>query len=102
MIDLKDTNRVVEIFSEGHKSFPATFVKSIIEEMTEIGYELDEIGVQPIRGMSFTNIGQVPMQLGEVYGIYVKENDLQGITNQAEMSQDMFRTLSLIIQIKYA
>lgn len=102
MIDLKDTNRVVEIFSEGHKSFPATFVKSIIEEMTEIGYELDDIGVQPIRGMSFTNIGQAPVQLGEVYGIYVKESDLQGKTNQAEMSQGMFRTLSLIIQIKYA
>ncbi len=102
MLNLKDTNRVVEILREGYNRFGSIFHESIIGEMGEIGYELDDIGVKPIRGVSFTGIAPVPVKLDEIFGIYVKESDLGDITSQPEMSQGMFRALSLIIQIKYA
>ncbi len=100
--EMKDTNRVIEIFNQGNKTFPGIFLKSIIEEMGEIGYELDEIGVKPLKAMGITPITPIPVAVGEVYGIYIKESELSDITSQSEISQGMFRALSLIIQIKYA
>ncbi|KAF0249339.1 MAG: hypothetical protein FD167_1256, partial [bacterium] len=38
---------------------------------------------------------------GEIVGLYVKEKDLLGITDQGSMSQGMFRVLSLLTQVNY-
>jgi AAA15 family ATPase/GTPase len=37
-----------------------------------------------------------------VFGLCVQENDLGDITYQTEMSQGMFRALSLLVQLNYA
>ncbi len=92
----KNTQMVVAIFIEGQKRFSTQFTDSIIQDMKEIGYELTEIGTAPPTSILF---GGVP---GEVVGLYVKEADLSGRTDQIEMSQGMFRALSLITQINYS
>jgi len=96
IIDPKDTNSVVNIFKAGKDQFGDEFTNSIIKDMSEIGYDLDDIGVTPVVKVT------IPTAAGEAFGIYVKERDLGDITNQQNMSQGMFRALSLITQLTYS
>jgi len=84
---------VVDTFINGRTRFESRFVKSIIKDMREIGYELTDVFTAPPFGM------EVPIEL---LAIHVKEADLPASTSQNEMSQGMFRALSLIIRVTYA
>ncbi len=97
VLDPKNTNLVVEIFMEGKKRYPDKFVKKILNDMNTIGYSLNEIGLRTPEGISIR--GDLPP---EPVGLYVKENDLSCRTDQTDMSQGMFRALSLIIQFHYS
>jgi energy-coupling factor transporter ATP-binding protein EcfA2 len=90
----KMTEMVVPTFLEGQKRFPAQFVKCIIRDMHSIGYELTNVFVAPPFGL-----GGMPKA---VLAIHAKEADLHASTSQNDMSQGMFRALSLIIHINYA
>ena len=50
----------------------------------ELDYDLEEVGVQPPVSI------RVPGLPGELMGLYVKERDLSGVTDQFSMSQGMF------------
>ena len=71
--------------------------------MTKIGYKLSEIGTQV---PSFVNpdilSANSPNNLPQFLYLYIKEEDLKSVTEQSEMSQGMFRALSLFIQINYS
>ncbi len=97
-INLKDTGNVVAILRKGNEDFPGRFYESIIRDMGEIGYGLDEIGVKVQSEISVDG----PVRPGELSGVYVKETDLNDITEQMPMSQGMFRALSLVTQITYS
>jgi energy-coupling factor transporter ATP-binding protein EcfA2 len=88
-IDFKNTNKVTEVFYKGNKnkSIP-NFEKIIIEDMQQIGYPISKIDTK--------------LKLIPAFGITVQECDLQDITDQIEMSQGMFRDLSLLIQLNYS
>jgi ABC-type lipoprotein export system ATPase subunit len=90
----KMTEMVVATFLEGQKRFPNNFVRSIIKDMQSIGYELTDVFTAPPFGL-----GGVPKA---VLAIHVKEADLRASTSQNDMSQGMFRALSLIIHVTYA
>lgn len=96
-VDYKDPNRVLAIFKGGEKEFGDRFKESIKSDMNTIGYPLDEIGLRPLTSIIVR--GDFP---GELVGLYVKESALQGITDQSDMSQGMFRAFSLIIQLNYS
>ncbi len=95
-LNAKNTNMVVGMFIEGKKAFSNEFTDSIRQDMGAIGYELLEIGAAPPVSIVFE---PAP---GEVLGLYVNEADLNGMTDQNDMSQGMFRALSLIIQVTYS
>jgi energy-coupling factor transporter ATP-binding protein EcfA2 len=98
-LNLKDQGKVVAIFRKGEKEFGVRFTDPIRQDMGSIGYELNEIGTAiPADFVVDSNI-LIP---GEIVGLYVQESDLSGKTYQNEMSQGMFRALSLIIQITYS
>ncbi len=98
-LNLKDQGKVVAIFRKGEKEFGGRFTDPIMQDMGSIGYELNEIGTAiPADLVVDSNI---PIS-GEVVGLYVQEADLKGRTGQNDMSQGMFRTLSLIIQTTYS
>jgi hypothetical protein len=90
----KTTEMVVATFLEGKKQFPTRFKKSIIQGMQSIGYELTDVFTAPPFGL-----GIMPKA---VLSIHAKEVDLHASTSQNDMSQGMFRALSLIIHITYA
>lgn len=99
--ELKSYNSVVSIFQVGKQQIGDEFIQAIISDMKKIGYNLSEIGTKvpsAIEGeISLDdNIDNLPEF------IYVKEESLEFVTEQSEISQGMFRALSLLIQINYS
>ncbi|MGL5779277.1 AAA family ATPase [Cetobacterium sp.] len=84
---LKETDKVVKNYIKAKQKYEMLDEK-IKEDLRTINYSIDNIGVE--KG---TN------NQGEVRVLFVKESDLRGKTYQFEMSQGMFRALSIIIQL---
>ena len=59
--------------------------------MKKVGYHLTDIKPSPLKNIHVNG-----------YGLAVKEDGLNDYTDQQEMSQGMFRALSIIIQIEYS
>lgn len=95
-IDLKDFKNTTRIFIKGRKKYHNHFVNNLKEDMRKIGYNLDEIMVGKPEGLIFAGPFDNPK------GILVKESDLEGKTDQSDMSQGMFRALSLLAQLNYS
>ena len=93
----KDTSKVIQVYRRGSKECGETFKKSILEDMAAIDFPLNDIGIA-----APTSIILAPPFAGEVVCLFVKEKDLKGVTEQPDMSQGMFRALSLIIQLNYS
>lgn len=98
ILNLKDTNLVVKIFSKGEERFGKEFKESIICDMEKLGYEIDYIDLGTPKGLKF--IGPALFPSPQVF--ILKESDLPGLTEQNELSQGMFRAFSLIIQLNYS
>ncbi|NJK76543.1 MAG: ATP-binding protein [Microcoleus sp. SU_5_6] len=101
--ELKSYNSVVSIFQVGKQEIGDKFIQSIITDMKEIGYNLSEIGTKipsAVERKLSTENALDGDSLPEF--IYVKEEDLNFITEQPDISQGMFRALSLLIQINYS
>jgi AAA15 family ATPase/GTPase len=96
-IDLKDTDKVVDIFISGQKKLGESFLKAIKLDMLSIGYNISEIETKT--PSVFELLDEIPINL---QCMYVQESDLKAKTEQALMSQGMFRALSLIIQVNYS
>lgn len=90
-INLKDDDEATRIFVKAKHQFPDSFIKIILDDMKAISYNLKEIDASPLKNLPVFG-----------YGLNVQEADLAEITNQVEMSQGMFRALSLLIQLNYA
>lgn len=95
-LNMKDTNKVIGFYKKGEEKYGDLFTKAILSEMALIGYACEEIGVAPIPGAVVQGIPATNIE-----GIYVKEMDLHERTYQQEISQGMFRALSLIIQLNF-
>ncbi|MCH2207645.1 MAG: ATP-binding protein [Lentisphaerales bacterium] len=93
-IDLRKTDRVVELFRKGFEQYGQIFVSSIISSMQKVSYELEDIDVFYSEKMKFRHPSEIPPAV-----LRVKEKDLKCYTYQTDMSQGMFRALSLIIQL---
>jgi len=94
--DTRDENLVVHIFMHGEKEFGPEFNKRIVAGMAKVGYHIEELSADAPERIQVAPFGQHP------YWLSVKEQDLPGETSQGEMSQGMFRCLSLIIQLVYS
>lgn len=89
-VDLKVGDETTEIFIRGVKEIP-NFESSLRDDMSRISYSLSEISAGKIKNMP------IP-----VYGLNVRETDLEDVTDQRTMSQGMFRAFSLLIQLNYS
>lgn len=77
---------VLTMFYSGKQLFGKNFTNKIINDMQILDY--------PILGIDIS-------QSKNGFGICVREEDINGDTNQLEMSQGMFRALAFIIQLTY-
>jgi energy-coupling factor transporter ATP-binding protein EcfA2 len=94
-VDERDPNAVVGIFRDAEKKFGEEFKNAIKSDMNRIGYNIEDVGIAMPISINLEGLPGVPMAL------FVKENDLPGITDQIGMSQGMFRVLSLLIHVNY-
>ena len=94
--DPRETHQVIKIFLRGKKELGKPYIESIKKDFGQIQYNIEEVGVKK------PTVLYVPTDIkGEPVVLYVKETNLPGITEQFNMSQGMFRVLSLIIQVNY-
>lgn len=94
--DDRDPNAVVALYRQAEKEFNEPFKQSVINDMRQLDYDIEDIGLKPPISIQFSG------SPGELMGLYVKENSFPGITDQHSMSQGMFRALSILIQINYS
>lgn len=87
----KSAEYSVSKFIAGREQFRTDFNDLIIDNFRTIGYDIKEIGVERTK-LSNDKIGGA---------IFVVEKESSARIYQYEMSQGMFRALSLIIQINY-
>lgn len=94
--NLKDAEQAVAIFKKGQRNYSPQFIDNIKVDMAKVGYVIDEVSI----GLPVTTTFE--RTFGEPQGFLVKERDLKGKTDQIEMSQGMFRALSLLVQLNYS
>lgn len=77
---------LINTFYQGCTSFGDSFIKEVISNMEDLGYFITDICIQEYNGR---------------YGLSIEEDGKYCIS-QKEMSQGMFRALSLFIMLTYA
>jgi hypothetical protein len=96
--DDRDSAQVVGIFRKGVRDFGQKFLQAVQRDMAHLHYDLQ--GIETIVPESILLLrGGVPT---EVLAIGVRERGVSGIVDQGEMSQGMFRALSILIQVNYS
>lgn len=95
-LNTKDAGQVDAIFHKGEKDYGDDFTEAVTEDMKRIGYANTKVGLAPPTSLIIAG------QDREVVCLYVQETELRGITDQHDMSQGMFRALSVIIQLNYS
>jgi hypothetical protein len=96
MVNPRDPNQVAGLYAKGEQEFAKDFRKQIISCMKAVDYDLANIGIAPDPNI----ILPVPAG-GHINMIYISERNNSAVLWQPDISQGMFRTLSLIIQIIY-
>jgi energy-coupling factor transporter ATP-binding protein EcfA2 len=91
--DEHDQNMVVGLFRRAHKQYGDPFIRSMIEDLNQVGYDIESIALGAPVSVRF---GPMP---GELVGLVVRERGMPGVTDQVSMSQGMFRVVSLLIHM---
>jgi len=95
-LDSRDPNLVAGLFAKGEQDFSSEFRNRIKKSMKEIGYELNNIGVAPNPNFILSVNNGIHVNM-----IYISEKDNKAVLFQPDISQGMFRALSLIILVTY-
>lgn len=96
---LKNTDAgVIPTFASGRKLFEDKFKNKIIADFNEIGFDITDIDIGTIASV---NLQLIQNPNTDVCGIRVKEKKLNCWTDHWDMSNGMFRALSLIIHFNY-
>jgi len=96
-VNPRDPNSATILYYKGEEEFPQTFQKRIINSMNSIGYELNSIDVIPTPDNLFSK----SYNGAKGFVLCIREKNSNADILQVNMSQGMFRALSLIIQITY-
>ena len=94
-VDERDTMRTLALFRRAREAFGEAFLSALIQDLAAVDYHVESIDTAPPISM------RVHGAPGEVLMLVVKERDLPGLTDQASMSQGMFRVLALLTQLNY-
>ncbi|WP_029901824.1 AAA family ATPase [Prevotella sp. 10(H)] len=84
--DPDDPDVLIYTFYRGRKLFGDTFISEIKAGMHELGYDISDIDIE---------------ETANGYGLYIEEEG-EYVVSQREMSQGMFRALSLLIMLGFA
>lgn len=97
--NIKNTDGgVIPTFNSGIKAHPKVFIENIINDFNKIGFDIEDIDLGSTASINFQIIENPN---AEITAIRVKEKDLNCWTDQFDMSNGMFRALSIIIHFNY-
>lgn len=88
---------MVDIYKEGEDKFGEQFKNAIKEDLKRVGYDISDLGLAPI-----THTIAFPPLPSKLFGLWVKEKDMDSQIEQKDISQGMFRVISLLIQLNYS
>lgn len=88
-----EVGKIQEIYSQGFAKFGDAFDESILKDFAALGYECEDVGLQPL---DIDQLKGLPLAT-----LFVKEKDIPIKTLQIFMSQGMFRALALVIELNY-
>ena len=89
---INEIESVLKIFKKGKDEHGVKFTNQVIKDMGIIGYKIKSIDLDKPNNV-IANVG--------LLALYVHEQGVRESINQMDISQGMFRALSLIIQINY-
>lgn len=98
-LNAKDTNNVVAFFKKGIEKYGQEFEEIIVNDINNLGYKIIGIDVSPIDRVTLKSV-----ETGAVNpeGLTIKEEDHLHEVDQTEISQGLFRAISLFIQLRYS
>jgi hypothetical protein len=96
-VDPRNMNSAAGLFFKGEQEYPQNFKENIINAMKKIGYELDNIEIVPI----YSAVSAIQPAGTNGWILSVTEKNSKTPIMQGQISQGMFRALSLIIQVTY-
>lgn len=97
-VDVKDFKQVVGIFRKALREFKSDFVEAVKQDMAKMGYEINSLEIVAPENIK----AQLDDSPAELACIGIKEEGLDRIIDQTQMSQGMFRALSILIQVNYS
>lgn len=99
--NVKDSSNVISIFKHGFRKYGDSFKTRIIDSMHKIGYEIEDIGIGANPNIKIVSQPAL-LNIRAPLCLFVKENDITDPIYQTDLSQGMFRCLSLLIQLHYS
>lgn len=88
---------VVSAYIAAFNTFGHKLDKAILKDMASVGYELEDVGVKDIKSVTPHAIAP-----DGVLSLFVKEKGRASDLGQIDMSQGMFRALTMVIYINIA
>jgi len=99
-LNLKQTINVNAILKDGISKYKDDFTKKIIKDMKSLNYDISNIYIEniPNIAVSVSNIENIE----QLQGVCIEEKGINKKLFQLDLSDGMFRALSLIIQLNYS
>ena len=91
--EITDPSQVARLYATAYAEFKDEFDSSVLRDLASLGYDCTDVGLE--------SPGSDVVQGPPLFLLYVQERDLRTKTYQIQMSQGMFRALSLVIQLNY-
>jgi energy-coupling factor transporter ATP-binding protein EcfA2 len=96
--DERDSKQVVGIFAKGKRDFKEDFITAVLKDMHDMNYMIDDVFICVPPDIRIEAAG-IP---ADIRAIGVKEKGVDAPVDQYQMSQGMFRALSILIQVNYS
>jgi hypothetical protein len=95
--NIYDATQTTAVFKKAEKDFGAAYVSAVVADMKAVGYAISTVKlVTPTTVQVLTT----PVQL-TLTCLAVQEDRLKSLTEQIDMSQGMFRALSIFIHLNF-
>lgn len=95
-VNAYDATQTAGVFRAGMKEYGTKYTDAIITDMSVVGYDISEVNLVTPTTVQITG----PINL-DFRCLAVQEKNLKSPTEQIDMSQGMFRALSVFIHLNY-
>lgn len=102
--DPTDYNQAVALFHAATLAHGAEFSRAIVADLNTLGYRVSDVTIEPMDAPNAAYGGTLTsgQSASRLYGLSLQEKDLKSRTRQPEMSDGLFRALSLLVHATYA